>query len=323
MRARLANLLTLPLVVGAVLTDMAAVAIQGGRTSVGLDILAQFAPVLLGAGLAIIGGALLSHRPWRSPLLVLGLVAVVSSGSLILPEFTRPQAPAAQAGAPREVKIIQFNVLYSNEHIDLIATWLMSQHPDIVVIEEGGRELREAIVARAGWQISGGGGDLMIFSGRPRLGDDSNSRGALLPWVTATFPSASGPYDVVGVHLGWPIGPIQRSQWMELAALIGRLPQDRTILAGDFNATPWGFTMRRGERELGLIRRDRALASFPAIWKADGPVRSPIAILPIDHVYAGPGWATVKVERGPELGSDHYPVIVTLAPVTPAPSAPR
>ncbi len=30
---------------------------------------------------------------------------------------------------------------------------------------------------------------------------------------------------------------------------------------------------------------------------------------------AGPGWATVKVERGPWLGSDHYPLIVTLAPV--------
>ena len=40
----------------------------------------------------------------------------------------------------------------------------------------------------------------------------------------------------------------------------------------------------------------------------------PFALLPIDHVYAGPGWRTVRAERGPRLGSDHYPVIVTLAP---------
>ena len=66
-----------------------------------------------------------------------------------------------------------------------------------------------------------------------------------------------------------------------------------------------------------LIRRDRALFTWPA--QQDSRLRwlGLFPILPIDHVYAGPGWATVKVERGPRLGSDHYPVIVTLAPVAP------
>ena len=43
----------------------------------------------------------------------------------------------------------------------------------------------------------------------------------------------------------------------------------------------------------------------------------PLPVLPIDHVYAGPGWATVSVERGPSIGSDHYPLVVILAPVAP------
>ena len=77
---------------------------------------------------------------------------------------------------------------------------------------------------------------------------------------------------------------------------------------GDFNATPWSFTLQRLDHEFGLIRRDRALFSWP-IWP-----HLPAPFLPIDHVYAGDGWATVKVERGPKLGSDHYPVILTLAP---------
>ena len=29
-----------------------------------------------------------------------------------------------------------------------------------------------------------------------------------------------------------------------------------------------------------------------------------------------PGWATVRVERGPKLGYDHYPVIATLRRVS-------
>jgi endonuclease/exonuclease/phosphatase (EEP) superfamily protein YafD len=86
------------------------------------------------------------------------------------------------------------------------------------------------------------------------------------------------------------------------------------ILTGDLNTTPWSFGLQRLDRTLGLVRRDRALSTYPAQlfgrpW--------PLPFLAIDHVYAGPGWATVKVERGPWLGSDHYPVIVTLAPVSP------
>ena len=40
----------------------------------------------------------------------------------------------------------------------------------------------------------------------------------------------------------------------------------------------------------------------------------PFPFLPIDHVYAGRDWRTVRVQRGPRLDSDHYPVIVRLAP---------
>lgn len=91
-------------------------------------------------------------------------------------------------------------------------------------------------------------------------------------------------------------------------------PRERMILGGDFNASHWSAEVRRLDHSLGLIRRERAVATWPAqvfgqAW--------PLPFLPIDHIYAGPGWATVKVERGPWLGSDHYPLVVTLAPIAP------
>ncbi|MDE2488701.1 MAG: endonuclease/exonuclease/phosphatase family protein, partial [Alphaproteobacteria bacterium] len=87
-------------------------------------------------------------------------------------------------------------------------------------------------------------------------------------------------------------------------------------VTGDFNSTPWSFSRRRWDKAFGLIRRDRALFSWPA-GKTVWGVKPPFPILPIDHVYAGPDWATVSIRRGPKLGSDHYPVVAILAPVGP------
>jgi endonuclease/exonuclease/phosphatase (EEP) superfamily protein YafD len=131
----------------------------------------------------------------------------------------------------------------------------------------------------------------------------------------ATFRDGRGPYSVVAVHWPRPTRPAfqhQQLRWLALALAVE--PRARTILVGDFNTTPWSPRWRAWERASGLIRRDRALFSWPA-GHAFGVRRlPPVPLLPIDHVYAGAGWATVSVRRGPELGSDHYPLVMTLAP---------
>jgi endonuclease/exonuclease/phosphatase (EEP) superfamily protein YafD len=58
--------------------------------------------------------------------------------------------------------------------------------------------------------------------------------------------------------------------------------------------------------QLGMERRDRALCTWKALY-------SPVAFLPIDHFHAGEAWRTVSIARGPRLGSNHYPFVVTLA----------
>ncbi len=64
---------------------------------------------------------------------------------------------------------------------------------------------------------------------------------------------------------------------------------------------------------MALERRDPVLFSWPAKLNLGGPVVPALPFLPIDHVYAGSDWRTVSIEAGPALGSDHLPVIVTLA----------
>jgi len=96
--------------------------------------------------------------------------------------------------------------------------------------------------------------------------------------------------------------------------MVSEHSKDRLIIVGDFNSTPWSFGRRRDDARLGVLRRTRNLFSWPAERVSHNKLPAPFPVLPIDHIYAGRGWATVSVRRGPRLGSDHYPVVAVLAP---------
>jgi endonuclease/exonuclease/phosphatase (EEP) superfamily protein YafD len=117
-----------------------------------------------------------------------------------------------------------------------------------------------------------------------------------------------GDFTVVGNHFVWPIPPAAGRPRAGLLAGKDRaaFPKDSLIVTGDFNSTPWSWSLRRQDKALGLERRTRALASWPT-GEFSRLASAPFPILPIDHVYAGKAWKTVKVERGPSLGSDHRP----------------
>jgi endonuclease/exonuclease/phosphatase (EEP) superfamily protein YafD len=297
------TVLVLAAAVGAVLA-------LGGSRDPRLDVFAHFAPVYGAVGLA---GAVWALVAGRGPVIAAAVLAVLASGLLVLPEMNRDAGPVAAAEAPGQLKVIQINALYDNPDIGRVADWLVAQKPDVITVTEARHDLRDLLVRR-GWKTAGSGGDLMIFTrqryarmNRPRVPPSS-----LLNFVNASYALPGGAVEVVTTHLGWPTTPFVREQTRGLASVIARLPRDRMILTGDFNATPWSQELQGLDAGLRLTRRDRGVPTWPAQvlgrpW--------PLPFLPIDHVYAGPGWATVKVERGPWVGSDHYPLIVTLAPV--------
>lgn len=299
------------LVTGLICAAMAACA-QLGRFSRPWDLLTHFAPFYLaGALLALLLGLLFQGRA-RRPVMGAGAAGVLLAGLLIAPEYLRDAGPTAAPGTTPVLKIIQFNALDGQGRIDLTADWLARQHPDVVVVEESNRRVRDAIVARTGWHVAQGRSPVMIFTTAPPLAffnPPSESTGPM-DAIGVTLKTAAGEATVVGVHYPWPTNPTLEPRTEALKAVMATFPTRTTILSGDFNSTPWSFARQRDDRDFGLIRRTRGVFSWPT-------VRLPLAVLPIDHVYAGAGWATVTVGRGPRLSSDHYPVIVTLAPVAP------
>jgi endonuclease/exonuclease/phosphatase (EEP) superfamily protein YafD len=134
----------------------------------------------------------------------------------------------------------------------------------------------------------------------------------------AEIDAPGGRFTALTTHYTWPTW-VHAQEWQraELVRLTRRFPRDDLIVTGDFNLTPWSKALREQDARLGLRRRTRAMFSWPVV-ASRYRIRPPVPLLPIDHVYAGAAWRTVSVQRGPKLGSDHYPVIVTLQRTAPA-----
>lgn len=275
--------------------------------------LAHFAPFFLSAVVPLAVAAFWTRLPWRLATLAAGIVSMVATGLLMAPELLRDAGPEAPSGRPGQIKVIQLNALRSNADIVRVADWLIAERPDVVTITEARHDLRDLLVRRTGWKTAGAAGTLMIFTPRQyvRMDRPTARRGAPLAFVNATYETPGGPIEVVTAHFNRSLAPSVAGQALALESIVEQRPRARMILTGDFNATPWSAELRRLDRTLGLFRRDRGVATWPAQLSGRA---WPLPFMPIDHVYAGPEWATVSVERGPWLGSDHYPVIVTLAP---------
>lgn len=311
------------LAVGAALVMLAA---QGGRFSDRLDIATHFTVVFI--VVAIIAAVLAALTPaTRLRRFTLGsaALAIVLAGVLILPETLRPTPSTDEAQAEvARLKIIQMNSWSGrNQTMNETADWLVSQDPDIIVVEESSRRFQRALEARGDYHRTCDPDDrceVIIYSkvapvsgGLPRV-----EEGSYFPATRATFAAPGGDFTVIGAHYTWPIpaGP-QQQQSLRLVQMAELYDRDRLIIAGDFNSTPWSFTLRRQDEALGVTRRNRSMLTWPAMAFSRWNIHMPLPFLAIDHVYAGSDWKTVSVERGPSLGSDHFPVIVTLA-LTPA-----
>lgn len=309
-----------PVLLTAGLCATLAIAAQWGRVSLKWDLPAQFAPFWLAGSAVCLVASLVYRRRLRWTLAAISLVGVAFSATLIAPEFLRPAGPHAPANAPDQLKVVQFNVWHENPDPNRILDWLDRERPDIAVIEENSPAFRRALTARdRGWSIACLKCEVMILSRRPALSADHahyRPHDPPGPLTHATFADRRGQFEVVGVHNAWPTDHDQPAQEARLAAYIAEHRSDRIIVTGDFNSAPWSFQRRRWDRAFGIPRRERAVPSWPArSYKRLKWFGMPF--LPIDHVYAGPAWATVAVKRGPKLSSDHYPLVVTLAPVAP------
>lgn len=304
----------------ALVAAAAAVGAEGGRWVDKLDLLAHFAVIWLAAGALAFILSWASPSAWRGTVIRLAaLTAVLAAGGLILPDFTRHRSPPADASAPHQIKLIEFNAWNFHTDPDQVAAWIAAQHPDLVVVVEPDPALNLKLRQATGLETYMADGIIVGARHRfirTRVNWDVHTvpgQGFSLNWPEV-YGFDGKPFALMGAHQTWPIPSRRaRAEALHLTLTLDTIDRPSTILAGDFNSTQWSYLRRQADEAIGLERRDRALPSWPARLPMLHGRAFPVPLLPIDHIYAGGLWRTVKVERGPKLGSDHYPLIATLA----------
>ena len=258
------------------------------------------------------------------PELALSALAIgaLAPACLVAPELiaaARPTPPPA-AHAP-QLTLLTINLWSANRRVAAVDDLIRAAKPDIIIAQEAWAPWKQYFESLApDYQVHAGcqydsDCNVVILS-RLRL------VGAVAPLehgmaaIRLELPAGfgAGSVDVLGVHLTRPASAAARRGQLAQVRDVSRALAPSILVAGDFNATPWSW-LRELDAAIPATRRTRALFTWPAPARAFGPLRlrAPAAVAPIDHVYATEDWRLVEIRRGPDVGSDHYPIIARFA----------
>jgi endonuclease/exonuclease/phosphatase (EEP) superfamily protein YafD len=276
------------------------------------------------ASLALAGGFLVLRRH-RLALVALALaVPNLWSVSPYLVPILVP-ASVAEPTASEDITVISLNLFYRNKHYPAVREYLERSAADVLVLSEltpeWAHQLRPvtgsypywmSVDRRSPWGLG-------VFSRYPLLdayATDLGVQGSVN--VVATVALPGGNVQLAAVHLVSPTGPkrtgLRDRQLARLGSLLGppvesgrAVPRTPRLLVGDLNVTPFSPHFADLLEQTGMedARRVHGLHGTWPTWAL------PFQIA-IDHCISDPEVDVTRVARGPAIGSDHYPLEITL-----------
>lgn len=252
---------------------------------------------------------------WRTAarLSILAVVAVLWFGP-----FFQPKSNAPPQGTT--IRVMTYN-LHGDENSELAAfeNWLRTHQPDVVALQEIPGAYREGIESLRDMYPEQVGEDIMLLSRYPI--NESRRDEDYLRAIIAVQDEKIAVYTLhfeglfsQSPRLNLPVldtlsryDEDQRNQQIDrlVAALDGEsIPY---IVAGDFNLSQHSLKYSA----LAVRMTD----SFRATNTGLGPTWSldyGLPLLRIDYIWHGKGLRSIDTEIGPDLGSDHLPVIAVL-----------
>lgn len=131
------------------------------------------------------------------------------------------------------------------------------------------------------------------------------------PAAFATLTAPNGrSFNFVGLHPRPPLpgdDTDERDAQIRKSATIAHHLKQPVICMGDFNDVAWSRTSKTFKK-IGDYRDPRVgRGMFPSF-----DVNHPIMRFPIDQVYVTDGINLTHFGRGPDIGSDHFPMITTV-----------
>lgn len=316
------------LVLGALVSASLAIAALFGFAVWELDLLNHAQIFLFPAtiiGLLVV--AITLRGEWRSVAVIYAFVGLAASANVMVPEFvsagqSRPVAPASGT-----VTVMTHNLFGMNYEMEQVTAAIKAEDPDIIVLQEyfgeQASDLHPRLLAAYPFYARCRGGkrvNLGLYSRLPfeQIEDGACPNNAYVTnrtgHILARFKTAEDKsFSVLTTHMDWPI-PVarQREQLAGLSAVLQGI-DGPLIVAGDFNSTPWSYSLRDFVAENGLVRETVNLVTYPLRWFYFGAWRDTIPFLPLDHVMTRGGIVVHELHAGQRTASDHLPVVFTFS----------
>lgn len=294
------------------------IAYEGERSWL-LGLAAHFRPHLAALSAAWLLFALVRHRP----LAVVACAALLAVNAAPLAPYVAGGAQAASGGQGEPLRVMTFNMHGRGTDRSAFLEFVHTEQPHVIVLTElpPARDwLTQTLGAHYPYRLDAESDrphGLLLLSRWPIIGsqvDRRVDRGQPVFAADLCAETARGGDDcvrLVGLHAVAPLGlraaERQHAKFAVAAQMARAAPSGRVVLAGDLNMTPWSPRFHRLLQAAGL--GDAAIGrGLTATWFS----RQPIVGLMIDHVLASPEIATRDYLVGPDLGSDHLPVVADL-----------
>ncbi len=256
--------------------------------------------------------ALLLVRTHRWVAAGLICLSVAQATALLAYSGSNPVRPDPRL--PDRLKILMANVFVDNDRYADLDALIRSERPDIVGLVELTPRWDEALEGLSElypYRLdlpTGTSGLALWFRERPeRIGPPRVPLPGGSPAIHAEFRFAGQTRHLWLLH---PTMPLARKGLPELPALarwIGATEGSKIVI-GDLNSSEGSPLFHDFVRRAG-VRDSRLGFGRQPSWPSDMPYR-----IAIDHVFVTDDIAVTRRRLGPMIGSDHFPLIVELAP---------
>jgi endonuclease/exonuclease/phosphatase (EEP) superfamily protein YafD len=242
--------------------------------------------------------ALLRQKTALAPALAANALLLLAAWPQFAPHPVRTDGPA--------LRVVFSNLYFRNAQPEKLADWALAQQADILVTVETTPRLWSRLkpLLTARYPYANQQGEVAIFSRYPFA--PSAAPGS--HFGVAAIATPLGPLRLIGAHFDHPdsrLRPRHHSFDDQLRRRLDAGDRRSVLLVGDFNSDMSGYMLK-------AIARDYALTPLPALrgtWPSPLPA---LLRLNLDNAFSGADWSMSNRHIGPDVGSDHRPIVFDL-----------
>ncbi len=264
---------------------------------------------------ALAGGAAVLALARRRALALLALACAIADAVVVLPHVVPGPREAGQGPV---VRVCLANLRAANRRHEDVLAWVRETDADVVVLEEVNARWAAALapldathptrMVRPREDDFGIG----LWTRLPAVQlDDADLGASDVPAPVARLEAGGGAtFTLVAVHALPPVSSAYaavRAAQLRGVARIATHAEGPVVVLGDLNAAPWSPALATC-----LASGDLRNAAEGFGWRPTWPTASALVQVPLDHVLVSPGIGVRSLDVGPDLGSDHFPVVADL-----------